>query len=362
MALTFPLRENDRHTSRAERQRILADPGFGRYFTDHMARAQYDLENGWTADAVTGLTEYSMHPATAVLHYSQTIFEGLKAYRHSDGRIALFRPERNAARFRASAERLALPPLDEQDFVAAVAALLTADHEWVPNADSENSLYIRPFMFASESFLGVRPSDKAEFCVIASPSGAFFNPGESGISLWVSGKYSRAAPGGTGSAKCGGNYAASLAAQLEAKERDCDQVLYTSGGESPVIDESGTMNIFVVTADGELATPRLGTILDGITRDSVLALASAHDLHPVERDIPLDELVSGCRDNTIREVFAAGTAAVITPITRIAGPNFDVSVGEGKIGDSAARLRRHLVGIQRGTEPDNRGWLSFIDF
>lgn len=344
-----------------ERAQILADPGFGIYFTDHMATAEWSADAGWDPLRVRPVEPFQMHPGAAVLHYGQEIFEGLKAYRHSDGSVHLFRPERNAARFAGSARRLALPPVPEHLFLTALADLIRADAEWVPAYGSEASLYLRPVEIATEAFLGVRPARAARFYTIASPAGPYFPGGVRGIRLWVTTQYTRAAPGGTGEAKCGGNYAGSLLAQVEAGEKGCDQVLYTSGpAERRVLDESGTMNVMLVTRSGELITPGLGTILVGVTRDSVLALAAEHGLTAVERAIPLAELIDGCRTGEVQEVFAAGTAAVITPIVSFAGEGYDVTVGNGEPGPKAMAIREHLLGIQQGDRPDRRNWLRRV--
>jgi branched-chain amino acid aminotransferase len=309
---------------------------------------------------VTALAPFSLHPATAVLHYAQEIFEGLKAYRHADGGVWLFRPELNARRFARSARRLALPVLDEEVFIESIAALVDVDRAWVPAHGGEESLYLRPYMFASESFIGVRPANEVTYAVIACPAGAYF-PGEiAGVSLWISQTYTRAMPGGTGAAKCGGNYAASLAPQIEARGHGCDQVLYLGGENQRLIDESGTMNVFFVTADRQLITPCLGTILDGVTRSSVLALAHEHQLEPVERGFSRDELRQGAAGGTITEAFAAGTAAVITPIVSIAGDDFALTLGDGQPGRETVRFRRHLVDIHHGRAPDLHGWMHRV--
>jgi branched-chain amino acid aminotransferase len=227
----------------------------------------------------------------------------------------------------------------------------------VPAHDGERSLYLRPYMFGSEAFLGVRPALEVSYGVIASPAGSYFSSGVSGITLWVSQNYARAGRGGTGEAKCGGNYAASLAAQVEAQENGCEQVLYLSDDDDRYLEESGTMNLFLVTADGELVTPGLGTILDGVTRDSLLDLAAEHDLKPVERQVALEDLRAGCADGTITELFASGTAAVITPITGFKGAGYAHQVGDGQPGRLTLAIRKHLLDIQFGRVPDTHNWL-----
>jgi branched-chain amino acid aminotransferase len=345
----------------AERQSMLRDPGFGRYFTDHMAVAEWEAGTGWQNHRLTALAPFSLHPAAAVLHYAQEIFEGLKAYRRADDSIWLFRPRANARRFVHSAQRLALPVLDEDAFVASVEAVVLADQEWVPEYESGNSLYLRPFMFAAEAFLGVRGARTVTYAVIATPAGSYFAPDAAdGVKLWVSTTYARAARGGTGSAKCGGNYASGLAAQLEARENDCDQVLYLTPSEPRLIEEVGTMNILAVTSDRELLTPELGSILAGITRDTVLDLAAEHGLKAVERPIGLDELITRCGEGSITEVFSSGTAAVITPVSEMHGKDFSVTVGNGHRGPVADRLCQHILDVQFGRRPDSHGWMHRV--
>ncbi|WP_424187318.1 branched-chain amino acid aminotransferase [Actinokineospora sp. G85] len=357
---SFPLERTSRPLPDAERSAILADPGFGKHFTDHMATAQWTPDAGWHARKVGPVEPFTLHPSAAVLHYAQEIFEGLKAYRHADGSVWLFRPEVNARRFARSARRLTLPELPEEDFLDSVAALVRADAAWVPTGGGEQSLYLRPFMIATEAFLGVRPAHEVRYCVIASPAATYFSSGAGGVTLWISTTYTRAAPGGTGEAKCGGNYAASLAAQLEAQSHGCDQVLYVDGVEHRWLEESGTMNVAVLTSAGELVTPPLGTILEGVTRDSVLALAADHGLTAVQRPISVDELAAGCADGTITEVFAIGTAAVITPITRFRGEGVDITVGDATAGKTTLALRKHVLDIQYGRAADPHGWLRRV--
>ncbi len=359
--MSFSITTTTAPTPAERRAEILADPGFGRFFTDHMATAEWTVDEGWQELRVRPLEPFSMHPGVGVLHYGQEIFEGLKAYRHADDSLQLFRPDMNAARFARSARRLALPEFPPELFLEAMDELVRVEADWVPPHGDEASLYLRPIEFASEAFLGVRSSRTATFCTVASPAGAYFSGGVKGIRLWVTTKYTRAAVGGTGDAKCGGNYAGSLLAQTEAQEQGCDQVLYTSGPpERRILEEAGTMNIVLITRSGELVTPGLGTILPGVTRDSVLTLAPEHGLVPVEREIPLEELVSGCRSGEIVEVFAAGTAAVITPIVALAGEGFEVTVGAGEPGSAALTLREHLLGVQHGDLPDAHGWMRRV--
>ena len=362
MAISFSVTPSSSPSEGEAIAEILRDPGFGVHFTDHMARATWSKEQGWHDGRICAVEPYKLHPAASVFHYGQEIFEGLKAYVHEDGQAALFRPDKNAARFATSADRLVLPRIDADSFLRSIESLVRIDQAWIPRGNSESSLYLRPYMFASESYLGVRPSRSAEYGVIATPAGPYFSDGVAGITLWITTKYSRAAPGGTGSAKCGGNYAGSLLAQMEAEEHGCDQVLFTGGRQdAPVLDESGTMNIFVVTNDGRLLTPPLGTILDGVTRDSVLTLAPDHALTPLQETVTRDGLLNGCRDGSVKEVFAAGTAAVITPIVGFRGEGIEAVVGDGQPGPATIAIREHLLGIQFGNLPDRHGWIHLID-
>lgn len=345
----------------ARRSEILASPVFGRNFTDHMASALWTSQDGWHERRIGPLEPFTLHPGTAVLHYAQEIFEGLKAYRHADGSVHLFRPEVNARRFARSARRLALPQLPENDFLASVEELVRTDESWVPTPGREESLYLRPFMFAADEFLGVRPPERVRYAVIAWPTGPLFPSGHHGVTLWVSSSYTRSAMGGTGHAKCGGNYAAGVAAQVEAKQHGCDQVLFLDrvGGDGN-LEESGTTNLFLVTSDGGLITPALGSILEGNTRDAVLTLATGLGLTPTERSISLEELRSGTADGRIMEVFAAGTAAVITPVVGFKGDGYACVVGAGKPGEHTMALRDHLLGIQYGRVEDLHGWMRGV--
>ncbi|MET0419037.1 MAG: branched-chain amino acid aminotransferase, partial [Actinoplanes sp.] len=300
---------------------------------------------------------FFLQPGAFVLHYAQTVFEGLKAYRHDDGSVWLFRPDVNARRFRTSARRLSMPELDETTFLESVAALVRADEAWVPPASGERSLYLRPFMFGMEPFIGLRPAEEVTYSVIACPVGSYFPDGMHGVRLWASDRYSRAGRGGTGAAKCGSNYAAGLVAQKEAVEHGCHQVLYVDPADGDTVTESGTANLFLVTADRQLITPELGTILAGVVRDSVLALADEHGLVPVERRVGLAELRAACSSGDIVEIFTVGTAAVITPVVAIQGPGFDCVVGTGEPGEQGLRLRDHLLDIQYGRAADSRGWM-----
>lgn len=350
----FDVRRTATPTSDADRLKALADPSFGKYYVDHMAVADYTEDLGWHDLRIEPMADFAMHPAAAVLHYGQEIFEGLKAYRREDGSVWLFRPEKNAARFVRSAERLGMAPLPEEMFLAAVTQLVELEAGWVPTGEQEQSLYIRPFQIASEPYLGVREATDYRFAVIASPAGPYYSEA---MKLWVTPNFTRSAPGGTGTAKCGGNYAASLIAAKEAAEHGCGQVLWTDGAEHKWLEECGTMNVAMVTSEGELLTPALGTILDGITRDSILTLAPEHGLTPVERAISVDELLTGLASGYITEVFACGTAAVVTPIVGFKTPDRgEYVVADGEVGPLTREIRAHLVDIQFGRAEDTHGW------
>jgi branched-chain amino acid aminotransferase len=341
------------------RTEILAEPGFGRWFTDHMVTAVWTPDAGWHDGEVRPYAGLSLDPATAVLHYAQAIFEGLKAYRHADGSIWAFRPEANGARFARSARRMALPELPVEAFVGALEVLVRVDAEWVPGG-GENSLYLRPFMYASEVFLGVRPAKEVTFCLIASPVGPYFSSGVKPVNIWLSADYTRAAPGGTGAAKCAGNYGASLIAQQEAFAHGCDQVCFLDAVERRWVEELGGMNLYFVHADGSIVTPELtGTILEGVTRSSILELAGELGHKVEERRISIDEWREGVESGEITEVFACGTAAVITPLGRLAWDDGELSMGE-TAGPVTMSLRETLLDLQYGRTEDTHGWLHRI--
>ncbi|WP_232828481.1 branched-chain amino acid aminotransferase [Kribbella monticola] len=346
------------------RTAVLAKPGFGQSFTDHMVLASWTADRGWHDQKVTAYAPLKVSPAAAVLHYAQEIFEGLKAYRHEDGSVWAFRPDMNAARFSRSAQRLALPQVPQEDFIAALRALVTVDEAWVPPAGSgETSLYLRPYMIATEAALSVRPAREVLFGVIASPAGPYFDTGPKPVAIWLSDTSIRATPGGTGAAKCGGNYAASLAALAEATEHGCNQVIYLDAVERRWIEESGSMNVFFVYADGRIATPELsGSILEGVTRDSVLDIAADLGHKVEERRISADEWRDGIRSGEITETFASGTAAVITPIGRVAWNGGDLTIGDHTLNDGVGpvttAIRSALLDLQYGRTPDSRNWLT----
>jgi branched-chain amino acid aminotransferase len=356
MTLEIATEPHPSPTSPERRAEILADPGFGLYFTDHMYVAEWTPDDGWHRARIQPYGPFTVDPATSVLHYAQEIFEGTKAYRHADGSVWSFRPDANAKRFQRSAVRLALPQLPVDHFIESLHALVRADSEWVPSGEGQ-SLYMRPFMFASEVFLGVRPSKHVTYAVIASPAGPYFSGGVRPVNMWLSEEYTRAAPGGTGAAKCGGNYAASLIAQQEAIENGCDQVVFLDAREQQAIEELGGMNVFLVYDNGTLVTPELnGSILEGVTRSSLLALADELGYKVDERKVTIDEWREGVSNGDITEVFACGTAAVITPVGTLRWRGGEVSTGPDA-GPLTLKLRERLLDVQYGRVEDMHGWM-----
>lgn len=359
-AARFTVHRSSNPVPEAERAAALQSPKFGTRFTDHMARITWSHADGWHGHRIEPYGPLQIDPACAVLHYAQEVFEGLKAYRHADGSVWTFRAEKNAERLAASSRRLALPELSTADFLGSIEALVRVDAAWVPTGE-ETSLYLRPFMYASENFLGVRPSLEAEYLVIASPVGPYFAGGVKPVSIWVADNYHRAGPGGTGAAKCGGNYAASLLPQKEAAERGCEQVCFLDAATKTLLEELGGMNLFVVHADGSVATPALtGSILEGVTRSSIITLLQDAGRTVAERPIPLAELLDGLRDGSVAEVFACGTAAVVTPIGRLAGRDFDITIGDGQAGEVTMGIRKQLTDIQYGRVEDPHGWMHRV--
>jgi branched-chain amino acid aminotransferase len=355
----FEIRPNGQAVSATERAALLANPGFGRVFTDHMVTIRYADGKGWYEPLVSARAPIPMDPATAVLHYAQEVFEGLKAYRSGAG-VTLFRADANARRFRESAARMAMAPLPDELFLGSIDELVKIDRDWVPT-DPDGSLYLRPFMFASEVFLGVRPALEFLYVLIASPVGSYFKGGLKPVTVWISPDFTRAAPGGTGAVKCGGNYAASLVPTAEAIEHGCDQVVFLDAVERKWVDELGGMNIFFVYDDGSLVTPPLtGTILPGITRDSIMTLASAAGRSVVERPVSIDEWRADAASGKLREAFACGTAAVVTPIGTVRSADGEFTISDGGAGDVTTSLRQALVDIQRGVTPDPYNWVRSI--
>ncbi|RQP11570.1 MAG: branched-chain amino acid aminotransferase [Microbacteriaceae bacterium] len=358
--LQFQVTRNENAKSPEEREAILANPGFGQHFTDHMVDICWSEKGGWHRPRVQPYGPIQLDPAAAVLHYAQEIFEGLKAYRHADGSIWTFRPEANAARMQRSAKRLAMPELPTEYFLDSLKQLIAVDGDWVPTQD-ETSLYLRPFAFAKEAFLGVRPAKKVNYYLIASPAGAYFTGGVTPVSIWLSTSYARAAHGGTGAAKTGGNYAASLLPQAEAYENGCAQVLFLDSQEGRYLEELGGMNLILVRKDGTLLTPASDSILEGITRDSILQLAKDRGHAVEQRPIAYDEWREGVASGDIVEAFACGTAAVVTPIAEIKTAD-DRGIVMPEVEDRLAMsLREELTGIQYGRVEDRHGWLYRLD-
>ncbi|ANY09702.1 branched-chain amino acid aminotransferase [Pseudonocardia sp. HH130630-07] len=358
----FTVTRNPAPASPQRRAEVLANPGFGRYFTDHMVTVGWTEGSGWQDPQVVPYGPLSLDPATMLLHYGQEIFEGLKAYRQADGSIATFRPDANAARFAGSARRMAMAELPEDLFLASLSELLAVDSEWVPAAGGEDSLYLRPFMIATEVGLGVRPSAEYLYSVIASPAGPYFADGVAPMDVWLETEYTRAAMGGTGTAKCGGNYAASLLPQSVGAQHGCAQVAYLDAEERTWIDEMGANNLFFVFRDAagavELATPDLrGSVLAGITRDSLLTVARDLGITVTERRISGQEWLGGAASGVLTEVFGCGTAAVITPIGTVKHTGGEVTIGDGRPGPVTLQLREALTAMQRGSAPDPHGWM-----
>lgn len=359
--LSFSLVPSSALRAEMEREEILADPGFGKHFTDHMVSIDWTLDEGWHDARVTPYEPLILDPAAAVLHYGQEVFEGLKAYRHADNSIWTFRPEANARRMQRSCHRLALPELSVPDFIESLKQIIAVDGHWVPSAP-ETSLYLRPFIIANEVFLGVRAAHRVRYMVIASPAGAYFAQGVAPVKIWLTEDYSRAGRGGTGAAKCGGNYASSLLPQVEAYENGCAQVLFLDAETGTHIDELGGMNIFFVHASGKLVTPVLsGAILEGITRDSIITLARDRGLDVEERNVSIKEWQDGVASGDITEVFACGTAAVITPIGQLVGRDMSIGDPDAPAGELTMSLRKELTDIQYGRIPDRHGWLTRLD-
>ncbi|WNI12598.1 branched-chain amino acid aminotransferase [Corynebacterium sp. Z-1] len=359
----FTVTNNPNPTPDAERAEVLREPKFGQVFTDHMVSIDWSRERGWHDPQVRRYGPISLDPAASVLHYGQAIFEGLKAYRNRGGGITTFRPEQNAARMRSSARRLAMPELPDELFLESLRQLVTIDEAWVPEAGGESSLYLRPFMIANEASLGVKPSSSYTFYVIASPVGAYFRGGVKPVSVWISEDYVRAAPGGTGDAKFAGNYAASLLAQAQAEQKGCDQVVWLDAIERSYIDEMGGMNLMFVygsedSAEGvTIVTPSLsGSLLPGITRDSILQVAKDLGYGTEERRITVDQWRDGVASGEITETLACGTAAVITPVGKVLSNSGEFTIGGNEAGDVSMKLRKQLRAIQEGEVEDTHGW------
>jgi len=352
------LTPNHNPVNDADRTAKIAEGGFGKHYTDNMVIAHWSEADGWSDATLQPYGPITLDPATAVFHYGQEIFEGMKAYSQSDGSISLFRPEANAKRFARSAARLALPEMPVDFFVNTVEELVKQDRKWVPTNVGE-SLYIRPFMIATEVGLGVRPSNKAMYMLIATPASAYFNPSKA-VTVWISTEYVRAAAGGTGEAKCGGNYAASLVAQKQAAAQGCDQVVWLDANERRWVEEMGGMNLYFVKGSGKdatIVTPKLtGTLLPGITRDSILTVAADLGYKVEEVMLSIDDWRDGVASGEITEIFACGTAAVVSPIGAAKSAHGTWTTGDGNPGPITGEIRKTLLGIQHGTIEDKHGW------
>ena len=347
----------------AARRALMSTPA-GRLHTEHMVLMSWTEAEGWHGGRLVPYAPLALEPASAVVYYGQTVFEGMKAYRQADGGVAIFRPWDHARRFRRSASRLALPELPEELLIEALEALVREDRDWIPEGDGQ-SLYLRPIIFGSHLAVGFHPAVEATFVLTARPTGPYFPEGLRPLRVWVCEDYARAAPGGTGAVKFGGNYAAGQVAELRAAELGCDEVLFLDAVERRWVEELGGMNVFVVLESagrGRLLTPALtGTILAGNTRNALLTLAADLDLDVEEGRLSIDDWQSGQGAGRITEAFACGTAAVVTPIGELRRGDRTWSVGDGTAGPVTLRLRRDLTDIQYGRRPDPHGWMHRVD-
>lgn len=338
-----------------------AELGFGKFYTDHMFVMPFDRQNGWNGAEVVPFSNFSLSPASMVFHYAQECFEGLKAYRTPDGGVQLFRPDKNAERMAATHKRLCIPEIPVADFVQAVKTLVSVDRDWVPSAP-DTSLYIRPCTIATQPHLGVKPSDNYLFFIMCSPSGPYYEEGLDPVKIYVEDELTRAAPGGMGAAKCGGNYAASLYGQMKAHDQGYSQVLWLDGAERKYVEEVGAMNCFFVV-DGEVLTAPTapGTVLPGITRMSCMELLRDWGYTVKEQPIPIDDLMAAAQSGRLQEVFGTGTAAVVSPVGQLRYKGTTAHVGDGGIGAITKRLYDALTGIQWGRLPDDKGWTVRVD-
>lgn len=333
---------------------------FGRTFTDHMALVDYDAEAGWHEARVVPYEALTLDPAAAVLHYGQAMFEGLKAFRGTDGKVRVFRLDRHCRRMSEGAGRLCMPAIDVELMHDVILALVRVDSVWVPSSP-ETSLYVRPTLIATEPFLGVRPSKRYLFFVIASPVGPYLGEAFQPARIWVEDKFVRAAPGGLGGVKAGANYVASLLAAEEAKKRGYAQVLWTDAYEHRYLEEVGTMNMVVRIKDEFVTPPLEGTILSGVTRDSIITLLREWGFLVSERSVGMEEIISAHRRGELREMFGCGTAAVITPVGELGWKGESLTVNAGQPGEMARRLFDTITGIQYGRLPDTHGWMTLVD-
>ena len=333
--------------------------GFGKYFTDHMFVYDWDSEKGWHDARIVPYAPIQMDPATMVLHYAQETFEGLKAYRDPEGNVQLFRPEMNAKRMRNSNKRLCMAELPEEDFVEAVETLVKYEQDWIPTAP-ETSLYIRPFMFATEPGVGVHPANKYKFVIILTPVGNYYPEGVAPVKIWIEDEFVRAVKGGTGFTKCGGNYAGSLAAQVKAEEHGYTQVLWLDGQERKYVEEVGSMNIMFLTNDTVVTAPLEGSVLPGVTRDSMLTILRDWGYKVEERHLSVDELMEAGRTGALKEAWGTGTAAVISPVGELCYKGEEVLINDFKTGELTQKLYDTLTGIQWGKLPDKFNWIHKV--
>ena len=347
-----PLADEQKKTKFTDASKL----GFGRIFTDRMLLVEWKVDQGWVDARIKPYAPFVLDPAALVFHYAQEIFEGLKAYKWEDGSIALFRPEMNARRFNHSGERMCMPHLPEELFLKGIEELVKLERDWIPAAPG-TSLYIRPTIIAVEPVLGVKPSDHYYFYVILTPVGPYYASGFNPVKILVEDRFVRAVPGGTGEAKTGGNYASSLKAGLEAKKKGYEQVLWLDGVERRYIEEVGAMNMFFAYEDVVVTAPLTGSILNGITRDSVLALAGSMGFQVVERQIEINELMADIGSGKVKEAFGSGTAAVITPVGALCYRDESLAVGSGGVGALTQKLYDTLTGIQYGRIEDTFGWI-----
>ena len=358
---TFPV---TRTTTPRPRPADPANPGFAKYFTDHMFVMDYDAGQGWHDGRIVPHQPFLIEPASSVLHYAQTMFEGMKAYKTPDGQIQIFRPDMNIARMKRTCERLCIPELPDGLMLAALEQLLKVDADWMPSG-SNTSMYIRPFIFANQSTISVTPANKYCFMIILAPTGSYYAENNAGLGtapIFVEDEYIRAAPGGTGFAKVGGNYAGGMRASLKAYEYSCNDVLWLDAVEHKYVEEIGTSNAFFVI-DGEVITAPLtsGTILPGITRDSVIKLLTKWGVKVSERRLAIDDVLAAAKDGRLSEVFASGTAAVISPIGRLTYKGENYVISEGKVGPIAQKVYDNLYGMQTGVVEDDMGWTYKIN-
>jgi branched-chain amino acid aminotransferase len=361
--IQFEIHPSQSRVPADERARLLEAPGFGQVFTDHMITMRWTKDRGWHDGKLEPYGPFSLDPASSVFHYGQELFEGLKAYRQQSGSIVMFRPQANAARFNAGCRRMAMPELPEEMFVRALELLVSHEKDWVPEEEGK-SLYLRPFMIATQRGLGVNaPSAEYLFCVISSPAASYFGEGKA-VKVWLTEEYTRAAQGGTGHVKFGGNYASAFVAQQQAVEKGCDQVVWLDCVEHEWVEEMGSNNLYFVYGSGasaRLITPELsGSLLPGITRDSLLKLAPTLGIAAEEGRISVTQWRRDCASGELTEVFGCGTAAVITAVGAVDGKSGGWTIGDGTQGPVTQRLKSELIGLQYGHKPDPFGWIHKV--